>query len=61
MNLILDHPTFIAQNKDRLVEFNTKIENVIIHEDSSQEFVVKEREQIMRINMRLFKLANKRL
>ena len=59
LNLILDHPQYIANNRHRLPEFNTKIENVVIHEDSSQEFVIKEREQIMRLNMRLMKLTNK--
>ena len=44
MNLILDHPTWIIANKHRLTEFNTKMENIVIHEDSSEEFVIKERE-----------------
>jgi hypothetical protein len=61
MCVILDHPAFIAHNKHRLSDFNTKLENLVIHEDASQEFVVKEREQIIRVNMRLMKLANKRL
>lgn len=53
LNLILDHPTWMAKNKHRLGEINTKIEMIIIHEDETSEFTVKEREQIMRLNMRL--------
>ena len=59
LNLILDHPNYISNNRHRLPEFNTKIETVVIHEDTAHEFVVKEREQIMRLNMRLMKLTNK--
>ena len=44
LNLIIDHPTWVSNNTERIAEFNSKLENVVIYEDASQEFTVKERE-----------------
>lgn len=44
MCLILDHPTWMPSNYHRLSEFDAVMEHIVIHEDSSEEFVVKERE-----------------
>ena len=60
MNLILDQHEWIANNNHRLAEFNEKLELIILHEDDTCNFTVKEREQIMRLNKRLMNLASKR-
>jgi len=59
MNLIIDHPSWIKTNSHRLPDFNSKLELIVIHEEESSEFTVKEREQIIRLNMRLYNLHNK--
>ena len=61
MNLILDNGQYIELHKHRLPDFHTKIETIVIHEEEEFEFTVKEREQIMRLNMRLVKLDKKRI
>ncbi len=60
MNLILDNQAWVASNHHRLEEFNSKLELIILHEDDSCAFSVKEREQIMRLNKRLMNLSSKR-
>jgi len=59
MNVILDIPSYVANNHRRLPEFNSKMELIILHEDDTCNFTVKEREQIMRLNRRLMILSAK--
>lgn len=44
LNLILDNSQYVELNRNRLPEFSSKIENIVIYEDDSNEFTVKERE-----------------
>ena len=44
MNLILDNQAWISKNHHRLDEFNQKLELIILHEDETCTFTVKERE-----------------
>lgn len=59
MNLILLNEEYLKTYNKRLVDFNQKLENTVLFEDSNFEYSVKEREQLVRLNMRLAKLSKR--